>query len=313
PDDTLLASADSDALLGAAERVTQAARLLADDRARSQLHRFHAMWLGYRGIPASADLVQAFNLETTHLIDRVVFDEPTSYLDLFGFPQTYLTTSLAEHYGLPAPAGGEGWVDYGDSGRAGILSHGSVLAAFSKFSDTSPTQRGIFIQTRLLCNVIPPPPADVDVDNPPGGGDDAVCKYDRYAAHRDSSLSCANCHNQMDPIGFGLENYDIAGRYREADDGNPECIIAGEGELPGYGTFSGPAELGALLVSSGALDDCVVKQLSSFALGRTLSDADAAMIEELRAGFEGQGYSLAGLLTSYVENDAFVMRKEPAP
>ncbi len=313
PDDTLLAAADADSLQDAAERVSQAARLLADQRARDQLHRFHAMWLGYRGIPHSAELVQAFDLETSSLIDRIVFDEPQSYLELFRFGQSYMSTFLAGHYGLPAPAAGEGWVDYGDSGRAGILSHGSVLSAFSKFSDTSPTQRGIFIQTRLLCNVIPPPPANVDVDQPPGEGGEAVCKYDRYSAHRESSTSCASCHNQIDPVGFGLENYDIAGRFREADDGHPECLISGDGELPGYGTFNGPAELGALLIDGGVLDDCVVRQLSSFALGRTLVDAESVMVEDLRAGFESGGYSLTGLLSSYVESAAFALRKEPPP
>lgn len=313
PDDALLDAADQDALLAAGERRAQVGRLLADERAREQLHRFHAMWLGYRGVPHGAELVAAFDLETTKLIDRLVFDEPASYLELFRFGQTYLTSFLAEHYGLPAPEGGEGWVDYGDSGRAGILSHGSVLSAFGKFADTSPTQRGIFIQTRLLCNVIPPPPANVDVDQPPGEGGDAVCKYDRYAAHRDSSLSCASCHEQIDPVGFGLENYDIAGRYREHDDGHPECPIDGQGELTGHGSFRGPAELGELLIASGALDDCVVRQWSSFALGRPLNDAEAAMVEGLRSSFEGSGYALTELVASFVESDAFALRKEPAP
>jgi hypothetical protein len=285
---------------------------LADDRARAQLHRFHAMWLGYRGIPHEAALVQAFDQESKRLIDRVVFDEPQSYLGLFSFPQTYLTTFLAEHYGLPAPLGDAGWVDYGDSGRAGILSHGSVLSAFSKFADTSPTQRGIFVQTRLLCNVIPPPPANVDVDQPPGEEGEAVCKYDRYAAHRDSSTSCQGCHSQIDPVGFGLENYDIAGRFRDHDDGQPECLIEGQGELPGHGTFHGPAELGALLVDSGVLDRCVVQQLSSFALGRALLDTEAGMVDALRAGFESDGHSLTALIQNFVEADAFARRKEPA-
>src|SRR5262249_40437188 len=151
PDDTLLAAADAGKLTDPAGRRAQAERLLADDRARDAVHRFHAMWLGYRAIPGSADLLASFASETTHLIDRVAFDEPASYLTLFTSPDTYLDDTLADQYGLPHPTGGAGWVKYGSDGRAGILSHGSVLAAFSKFSDTSPTQRGIFVQTRLLC------------------------------------------------------------------------------------------------------------------------------------------------------------------
>ncbi|HYQ14766.1 MAG TPA: DUF1588 domain-containing protein, partial [Polyangiaceae bacterium] len=216
PDDALLDQAAAGKLADSAARTAAATRLLADARARQQLERFHSMWLGYRAIPASAELATAFALETNKLIEKVVFDQPSSYLDLFTSPQTYVSGPLAEQYGVTAPAGGQGWATYADDKRAGILSHGSVLAAFSKFSDTSPTQRGIFVQTRLLCNKVAPPPANVNVDQPPSDGD-KVCKIDRYDAHR-ALPSCAVCHQQLDPIGYGLENYDIGGKYRTHDD-----------------------------------------------------------------------------------------------
>ena len=146
--------AKADALAGSLpERRTEAARLWAT-RARA-ISSIASTRCGSATAPSRrrAELTAAFNLETTKLIDRVVFDQPSSYLDLF----TSRRNVRQRHAGrrntaCPAPAGGEGWVAYGDGGRAGILSHGSVLAAFSKFSDTSPTQRGIFVQTRLLCN-----------------------------------------------------------------------------------------------------------------------------------------------------------------
>ncbi len=308
PDDTLLDLAKSGKLSVPDERRAQATRLLADPRARDQIHRFHAMWLGYRAIPATADLAAAFNLETTKLIDRVVFDQPASYLTLFSSPETYLTDVLADQYGLPKPAGGEGWVPYGDSGRAGILSQGSVLAAFSKFSDTSPTQRGIFVQTRLLCNTILPPPANVNVDQPPPATASA-CKLDRYDAHRASS-SCASCHNNLDPIGYGLENYDIGGRFRTHDDGHPECVIPGKGELPGYGTFSGPAELGQKLIDSGKLEQCFVQQLLSYAVGRALRPEESGTVDALSGAFKTSEYSLTELLLDYVASDRFALRQE---
>src|SRR5207253_2300064 len=102
PDDKLLDLAKADALSNPAQRRTEAARLLADPRARDQIHRFHAMWLGYRAIPQTADLIAAFNLETTKLIDRVVFDQPASYLTPFSSPDPYLTNTLADHDGLPS-------------------------------------------------------------------------------------------------------------------------------------------------------------------------------------------------------------------
>jgi hypothetical protein len=310
PDPALLDAAAEGALVASGRRRDEAERLLADQRARDTLHRFHAMWLGYRAIPASPELVLAFDLETSSLIDRVVFDEPSSYLSLFTSPDTYLNDLLAEHYGLPAPAGGEGWVDYGDSGRAGILSHGSVLGAFGKFSDTSPTQRGIFVQTRLLCNEVLPPPANVNVDQPPTA-DDAVCKIDRYAAHR-STPSCAGCHESLDPIGFGLEAYDATGRFRTSDEGHPECLVTGDGELPGYGTFNGPAELGQRLVESGELEDCFVQHVLRYAVGRELRDGDAGTAAGLLESFVASGYSAQELLLSYVTDERFAQKREEA-
>ena len=114
PDDALLDQAKSGALVDTASREAAAMRLLADTHAKAQIERFHSMWLGYRAIPASADLAAAFSLETNKLIDKVVFDQPSSYLDLFTSPQTYVNATTAAQYGLTAPASGEGWVPYAD-------------------------------------------------------------------------------------------------------------------------------------------------------------------------------------------------------
>jgi hypothetical protein len=310
PDDELLTAAADGMLADPADRAASIERLLADDRAKEQLHRYHAMWLGYRGIPHEQTLVDAFNMETTALIDRVVFDQPSSYLDLFTSSETYLDTFLADHYGLPQPEGGAGWVAY-DDGRAGILSHGSVLSAFSKFTDTSPTQRGILISERLRCIDIPTPPPEVDADNPPGNPDDpTACKEDRYAAHREIA-SCAACHDMMDPIGLGLENYDIAGVFRTTDDGKPDCTISGEGELPGVGTFSGPAELATRLLESGELERCVTQQYLTFAYGRTLDTGDAEAIDHLLESFEENGGDFRQMVAGHAADEVFGFRREP--
>ncbi len=310
PDAALLAEAASGDLDTADGRRAAATRMLTDPRAQGQIRRFHTMWLGYRVLPHDTDLVANFEMETGALIDRVVFEEPQDYLNLFNFDETYLNTALATHYGLPAPDGGEGWVPYGDSGRAGILSHGTVLSAFAKFADTSPTQRGILIRSRLMCQQIPSPPPTVDVDAEPVGAEGA-CKYERYAAHRERS-GCAGCHNEMDPIGFGLENYDMAGRFREHDDGRPECVITGDGNLPGGGTFNGPAELGQQLVDQGYIESCVMEQFYSFAIGRSAKGVEAAAVEELLAEFTSSGHDFTSLITSFVASERFAHRREEA-
>jgi hypothetical protein len=311
PDDALLAAAADGSLEGAEGRRAQAERLLEDPRAHQQLYRFHAMWLGYRAIPHDAALVAQLNTETTALIDRVVFEGDRSYLELFTSNETYLTDALADHYGLPHPTGGEGWVLYGDTARAGILSHGSVLAGFSKFTDTSPTQRGIFVRTRLMCQDVPPPPPTVDVDQAPESADGSPCKWNRYSAHR-AIASCANCHQRVDDIGFGLENFDVAGRFRTHDDGLPECTIEGRGEITDVGTFSGPAELSNLLVTEGYVDLCAIQHVYQFALGRAPYDAEAPVVDEMAAAFRAGGHSMRGFLIEYVSSDRFALRAEEA-
>ena len=312
PDDALLDAADEGRLVDPAARRAEAERLLDDDRAKDAVHRFHAMWLGYRAIPGDPALIASFDKETSHLIDRVVFDGSGGYLSLFTSTDTYLDSSLADHYGLPQPSGGEGWVPYGSSGRAGILSHGSVLAGFGKFSDTSPTQRGIFVQTRLLCNVVQPPPANVNVDQAPTSPD-SECKIDRYAAHRDASTSCAGCHGQLDTIGLGLEAYDIAGRFRTHDDGHDECPITGDGELPDVGPFNGPGELGALLVQTGEVEQCFVEHFVRYAIGRAVQGDEAGVVAELAQSFKDQNYAAKELMLDFVASDRFALRREESP
>jgi len=267
------------------------------------------MWLGYRTIPQSAELAARFGRETNALIDRVLFDEPQDYTNLFTMSETYVDDALAEHYGLPAP-GGEAWVSYGDSGRLGILSHGSVLSAFSKFSDTSPTQRGILVRTRLMCDVVSPPPASVNTDEPPSAMD-ATCKVDRYEQHR-TSAACATCHSALDPIGFGLENYDMAGRFREHDNDNESCSIEGVGNVEPYGEFSGPGELAQILVEQGEIDDCVLRQYLSFAVGRKLTAGEDGLAEGLVERLRSGDHLLTSVLVDYVASAAFTLKLSPS-
>jgi len=311
PDEPLLSAAENALLADGPGRKTEALRLLNDPRAKSQAYRFHAMWLGYRAIPQAAPLASAFVSETNRLIDRAAF-ESGSYLTLFSSNETYLDTSLATHYGLPAPAGGAAWVTYPvASQRAGILSQGSVLSAFSKFSDTSPTQRGILVRTRLMCDDIPPPPAAVDVDKAPTSAS-SNCKIDRYAAHREIA-SCAACHAGMDLIGFGLENFDMAGRYRDHDDGHPECAINGQGTVPVLGSFSGPKELSEKLIAAQKVEMCMVQHFNAFASGRARRPEDLALLMPLVERFRLGGFAFKDLMLDYVGSTDFGTKQAVAP
>ena len=280
-----------------------AVQLMDDPRARARVERFHALWLGFHQLPHDAELVAELRGETQALIDRVVFDNEVDYFELFRSEQTYLTDYLAGHYGYDPP-GSAGWTAYPDA-RRGILSHGSVLSSFGKFADTSPTQRGIFIRTRLLCTEIPPPPPDVDTDNPPepAAGD---CKIDTYANHNQGG--CYDCYKMMDPIGFGLENYDNQGRFRATEEGKPECVISGDGEIDGLGAFNGPAELADMIVASGDLERCIVTQVYRFAMGRREQGDDFYAVEDLTESFAEGGYAFDKLLIDVVSSEGFGFR-----
>jgi hypothetical protein len=186
-----------------------------------------------------------------------------------------------------------------------------VLASFSKFSDTSPTQRGILVRTRLMCDTIPSPPVTANVDEPPPvrpGGKN--CKIPRYEDHMAQS-GCTGCHVKMDPIGFGLENYDMAGKHRESDDGKPQCLIPGRGNIEGIGAFSGPKELAEKLLGAGEIQDCMIRQYLTYALGRSLDAGETALVDRLGKAMSNGGNQLVAMLRALVADPSFALRALP--
>jgi hypothetical protein len=303
PDQALLDLAGAGQLDTPDGRRAAAQSMLSDPRALDRWSQFHSFWLGYFTLPHSQQLNDAMHAESKALVDDVVFSRRADYHELFTSPRTFIDNVLADQYGLAEPGSAQ-WVAYPGAQRLGILSHGSVLSAFAKFTDTSPTQRGIFIRTRLLCGVVPPPPSNVATDAPPSAGTGSPCKVDRYAEHRANPV-CASCHNQLDPIGFGLERYDKAGAYRTTDDGLPQCPISGDGQTPELGTFNGPGELGTKLTAWSGLDACITRQIYRFAVGRDVAASDDGNLGELSARFGDDGRRFTDLLLELVSSDAF--------
>lgn len=307
--DWLIDAAEAGELQTEAQIGEAAAQLLATDRARDRIARFHALWLGYEQLSREGLFGQMHD-ETQALVERVVFDDRDPWTAMLTAEQSYLTAELAEHYGLAAPNGGEGWVDYDDSGRRGLLSHGAFLSVGAKFGDTSPTQRGLLVRTRLFCQEIPDPPPDlmVDVDEPPMGAGPDACKIEQYYMWNEEA--CSSCHSMMDPIGFGLEQYDATGAFRTEEPNRPECTIDGEGDFVGVGTFNGPAELADLALDSGLVEQCVAQQLYRFAIGRQELDGhDVALLNRIIEDSGGE-FELFGFVEQYVTSAAFRHRRE---
>lgn len=318
PDDTLLERATAGNLSDAAERRAAAERMLADDRAKSRIVRFHAMWLGYEIMPHSGEIAAGMLAETQALIERVVFEENLPWAQLFTFQETFVDSTMADHYGLPAPSDPNGsWVSYEGSGRAGLFSHGTFLSIGARFADTSPVQRGLVIRERLFCHDIADPPPEVDTDTPPEAtGSDGFCKIDRFD-QMITNEGCVNCHNQINPLGYGLENYDQFGVYRTHEPDIPDtpedestCEIPGVGSFEG-GEFRGPKELGELALETGLIQDCLSTQLYRFVSGRADLDAtDRKIVSKIReqmAAAEGE-FTFRDLVLEVVADDSFAYR-----
>jgi hypothetical protein len=308
PDEELLDRAAAGELRSDAGVRAAAERMLDDERGKRRIERFHALWLGYDTLPHAPELNGAMRRETDALLRRVVFDEQRPWLDLFSADETFVNGALGALYGLPVASGADfAWVRYPTQERRGILSHGSLLSNGVRGTDTSPTRRGKFVSERLACTPIPPPPDDVNADEPPPDVSGQNCKADRYEAHR-TQTRCAGCHALMDGIGFGLENYDARGAYRNADEGKPECEIDGMGELQGKGAFSGPAELASLLAGSGDLTRCLIQRLFQLGVGRDPLPADMPLLAALADRGGGPELQLRQLLLDWVSSEGFRIR-----
>jgi hypothetical protein len=162
---------------------------------------------------------------------------------------------------------------------------------------------------RILCWSIPPPPPDVDVDDGVEV-EEGQCKQDAYAVHRESGSGCASCHTAIDPLGFGFERYDGLGRYRQTEADEPQCAIAGQGEVGGE-AFSGPRQFAAVVDEQGLAAACAVEKLGRFASRSGQPHRD--LVERLVGAFEESGQDFRALMVALATDPAFRYRREEAP
>jgi hypothetical protein len=291
-----------------------------------QVHRFHELWMGYSHIEGGD------RAETTSLVQRVVLDSNGSrpWLDLFRSTETCISKDLAVRYGMQASAAGSqpcSFVNYpAGSKRQGILSHAAILSASMgghPFGENSQIFRGKYIQNTFLCRYIaPPPPGSVTVKpgKPPMSGRN--CKAERAkAGQMAEGTICNGCHQLMDPIGFGLDNYDDAGVFRpyETDEDDKDitlCPASGDGVVPSTGdvqggAFNGPAGLANLLLQDDVLDGCASTQLFRFGMGRleNREENDSSLLESMTRAFRDGQHQFEALLLSLVTSEGFNFRR----
>jgi len=320
PDDELMALADGGTLHEPEILEAQVKRLLQDRRSRALFDGFGAQWLGVGGVesqvfdPAvfpqmTAEMRAAMYDEARLFFDSIV-RENRSVVNFVDGDYTYLNETLASIYGLEETVTGPEMrrVQLSDGNRGGVLGMPGVLAATSFPNRTSAVKRGVWVLEQVLGDHVPSAPPNVPaLDEQDQGTVANLSLRERTELHRTNPV-CANCHQMLDPIGFGLENFDAIGRWRDRDD-NGEAIDAA-GELPGGERFSGPKELKAII--AGRIDDLarnLVEKLLAYALGRRLEGYDEIVVDNLTQEIAGDGYPMQTLISAVVTSYPFTHRR----
>ncbi len=327
PDFELLDAAATGRLSTAAGVRSEANRMLASPRARLGVRRFFSEHLDLDELEhlgkskmefpqATKALAVAMSEEITRVLDHLVFAKDGDVMDFLTTRETFVDRELARLYGLADPGEGFSKVTLPEEGdRAGFLGTGAFLAVNAGTTRTSPTRRGVFIRERLLCQEVPPPPANVNTDleeaeekaklkaNQTGKAyqrAETRTMRERLSAHANNP-TCANCHAFFDPLGLALEQFDGVGAHRTTDGGKAIDLSA---TIDGT-AFTGARALGDLLRKDPRAAACLVRETYQYAVGHAPTRGETAVMKDLVGKFEASGHNFKRLLVDVVTSEGF--------
>ncbi len=316
PDDALRACADRETLRDPAVLSAQIRRMLKDPRSYALAENFGGQWLQFRALESrnpdrerfpdfDSYLRLSMQEETTRFVDSIVRDD-RSILTLLEGKYTFLNERLAAFYGIPHVTGPRfRKVSLAGTRRGGILTQASVLTVTSYPNRTSPVLRGKWILENVLFAPPPDPPPGVPNLDVAGVGS-AKSLREQLEEHR-KDPTCASCHSRMDPLGFGLENFDAIGAWRKKDG---DVAIDSSGSLPDGRKFEGPDGLSQILKTD---RDAFVQGLSgkllTYALGRGLERSDRLTVKQIARAVSKDDYKFSRLVFEIVNSRPFQMRK----
>lgn len=228
--------------------------------------------------------------------------------ELFTSADYFVDTNLAPLYGVTMPGSGfQKMTIPASQKRAGMIGNAGFLARFAHADTTSPTRRGRFIQERLLCHDIPPPPPGQNTDIPLEPPGQPQTMKQRLVKHKEDP-KCAQCHDQMDPLGFALENFDGIGAFRADDRGLP---LDTTGEVDGIGSFASAVDIGKLLSTNDEAMYCIVKNFIRESMGHVEIKGENDAIDALFDEFEKSKFSIQSLMAQVCISPAFKLVDEP--
>ena len=310
PDAELLELAAQDRLQEDEVVIAQVQRMLQDPKARALGEQFAMQWLGITQLgeitkpdenkfPEYSDaLAEAMREETVLLFTRIV-QENRSLLELIDSDYTYVNEALADIYGIEGIEGEEmRLVALADPNRGGMLGTAAVLTMTSHPLRTSPVLRGKWVLDQLLGDRVPPPPPNVpSLPEEEGKNAEGLSLREQLELHREQA-ECASCHDRMDPIGFGLENFDPIGRWRVALGDDP---VDASGTLPNGKTFNGPEELKQIVLErKDQFAKTLTRKMVGYSFGRNLTRYDHCVINSAFAKLKEAEYRPADMITDIV-------------
>ena len=320
PDDRLFRLAADGRLSEPGTIASEVTRMLRDPKSDALVTNFAGQWLELRNMeevhpdpdrfPEYNDALRdAMRQETEMLFAAVVQDDLSVSLFLDA-DFTYLNEQLADHYGIDGVDGHVmRRVPLEGMQRGGLLTQASILTLTSYPTRTSPVLRGKWVLENLLGTPPPPPPANV----PPldeTKAETAQSLRAQLEQHR-ADPGCASCHSLMDPLGFGLENYDPIGRWRESQSGEP---IDSSGELPSGERFVNSSELRSVLLAH--REDfvrCLTEKMLIYALGRGLERYDKLAVDEICNQMERSDFRFSTLVIGIADSLPFQKRRGENP
>jgi hypothetical protein len=314
PDDQLMALAEAGTLHDPTVLDAQVKRMMADRRASAFASNFAGQWLEIRNLDVmkpdpdkfpewGPELRDAMKTETRMFFEYVL-REDRPLADFIDAKYTFLNARLAKFYGIKDVTGSDfRRVDLTTGERGGLLSQASVLTVSSYPTRTSVVLRGKYVLNNILGSEIPPPPPDVPALDESAVGT-LMSLRQQMEKHRADPM-CSTCHNKMDPLGFGLENYNAIGKWRTEDGKFP---VDSSGTLPNGKSFQTPDQMRALLMAAlPQFSRCLTEKMLTYALGRGLHPYDRRTVDGINRDMAASGYHFQSLIFEIVHSAPFQM------